>query len=75
MRLSNFLILIGASILLVGVVLRYFPGAFSWFGHLPGDLHFEGENAQVFIPITSMLVVSVAATLIFNLAGRIFGQR
>jgi hypothetical protein len=71
-RLSNLLILIGASTLLVGVVLRYFPGAFSWFGHLPGDLHFEGENAQVFIPITSMLVVSVAATLIFSLVGRLF---
>ncbi len=75
MRLSNLLILIGASILLVGVILRYFPGAFSWFGHLPGDIHFEGENAQVFIPITSMLVVSVVATLIFNLASRVFGQR
>ncbi len=75
MRLSNLLILIGTSILLVGVVLRYFPSAFSWFGHLPGDIHFEGENAQVFIPITSMLVVSVVATLIFNLASRVFGQR
>ncbi len=75
MRLSNILILIGASILLVGVTLRYFPSAFSWFGHLPGDIHIEGENSQVFIPITSMLVVSVAATLIFNLASRFFGQR
>ncbi len=75
MRLSNVLILIGATILLVGLTLRFFPSAFSWFGHLPGDIHFEGENTQVFIPITSMLVVSVVATLVFNLAGRIFGQR
>jgi hypothetical protein len=74
-RLSNVLIVIGATILLVGVVLRYFPSVFSWFGHLPGDFHFQGENAQVFIPITSMLVVSVVATLIFNLAGRLFGER
>lgn len=75
MRLSNLLIVVGATILLVGVTLRFFPSAFSWFGHLPGDIRFQGENAQVFIPITSMLVVSVVATLIFNLAGRFFGER
>ena len=75
MRLSNILIVIGGTILLAGVVLRFFPSAFSWFGHLPGDIHFQGENAQVFIPITSMLLVSVVATLIFNLAGRLFGER
>jgi len=75
LRLSNLLIVVGAVIFLVGVILRYFPSAFSWFGNLPGDIHFQGENTQVFIPITSMLVVSVVATLIFNLAGRFFGER
>jgi hypothetical protein len=74
-RLSNILIVIGAAILLVGLILRLFPSAFSWFGHLPGDIHYQGENAQVFIPVTSMLVVSVVGTLIFNLAGRLFGER
>ncbi|HLF61971.1 MAG TPA: DUF2905 domain-containing protein [Acidimicrobiia bacterium] len=75
MRLSNLLIVIGAGILIVGVVLRFFPSAFSWFGHLPGDIHYQGENTQVFIPITSMLIVSVVGTLIFNLAARMFGER
>ena len=51
MRASNILILVGASLLVLGVVLRYFPGLFSWFGNLPGDIRHETENTTVFIPI------------------------
>ena len=74
MRVSNLLIVLGATILLVGVVLRFFPSLFSWFGHLPGDIRYQGENTRVFIPITSMLIVSVVGTVIFNLAARIFDK-
>jgi hypothetical protein len=73
-RVSNLLIVIGAGILLVGVVLRFFPSLFSWFGHLPGDIRYQGENTQVLIPITSMLIVSVVGTVIVNLAARIFDK-
>ncbi|HEY7470379.1 MAG TPA: DUF2905 domain-containing protein [Acidimicrobiia bacterium] len=72
MRISNILILVGAGLLIVGVVLRYFPGAFSWFGNLPGDIKYQSGNTQVFIPITSMLVVSIVATVVVNVAVRLF---
>lgn len=72
MRGANLLIAIGAGLLVVGVALRYFPGLFSWFGNLPGDIKRETENATIFIPITSMLVVSVVASLIISLLGRLF---
>jgi hypothetical protein len=72
MRASNILIVVGASLLLIGVALRYFPGLFSWFGNLPGDIHRETENTTVFIPITSMLVVSVVLTIVLNVVGRLF---
>ncbi len=71
-RLSTVLIVIGAGLLVVGVALRYFPSLFSWFGHLPGDIRYQSGDAQVFIPITSMLVVSVVLTVLFNLASRFF---
>lgn len=72
MRASNILIVVGTSLLLIGVALRYFPGLFSWFGNLPGDIRRETENTTVFIPITSMLVVSVVLTIVLNLVGRLF---
>ena len=43
------------------------PGLFSWFGKLPGDIRVDSERGRVFIPITSMIVVSVVLTLLLNL--------
>jgi len=60
-------IVIGLLIVVVGLVLQFAPGLLSWFGHLPGDIRREGEHGTVFIPITSMLVVSIILTIIINL--------
>jgi hypothetical protein len=72
MRSSGLLIVVGALIVVIGVILRYFPWLFSWFGNLPGDIRRETENTTVFIPITSMLVVSVVGSLVLNLVSRFF---
>ncbi len=72
MKTSNVLIAVGVGIVLIGVFLRFFPSLFSWFGNLPGDIRRESENTQVFIPITSMLLISVVATLIINVVARLF---
>ena len=74
MRASNILIFVGATLLVIGVALRYFPGLFSWFGNLPGDIHRESENTTVFIPITSMLLMSLAITLVASLVSRFLGR-
>lgn len=67
--------LVGAALLVGGALVRFAPGLFSWFGNLPGDIHIEGESSRVFIPITSMIVVSIALTLIVNVAGWVFRER
>lgn len=67
--------LVGAAVLATGALLRFAPGLFSWFGNLPGDIHIGGESSRVCIPITSMIVVSVALTLIVNVVGWVFRER
>jgi hypothetical protein len=47
-------------------------GALSWFGRLPGDIRIERENLRVYVPITSMILVSVVLTLLVNLVRRLF---
>lgn len=60
----------GAAIALVGVLIYF--GGFSWFGRLPGDIRYEGEGTRVYVPITSMLVLSAVLTLLVNLWRRLF---
>lgn len=64
--------IIGAGLVLValGLTLRYAPWMISWFGRLPGDIRYEGESSRVYIPITSMLIVSAVLSLISYLLRR-----
>lgn len=61
-------ILAGLGVVVVGVLI--WSGAFSWFGRLPGDVRHETDSVRVFIPITSMIVVSVVLTIVVNLVAR-----
>lgn len=65
-----FVIVIG--FVMVGLGLLMWTGALSWFGRLPGDLRLGGERTRVFIPITSMLIVSVVLSLILWVVRRFF---
>jgi hypothetical protein len=74
-RFGNVLMMIGAGIVVVGALVRFAPGLFGWFGNLPGDIRVEGESSKVFIPITSMIVVSVVLTVIVNVVSAMFRNR
>ncbi|WP_164504329.1 DUF2905 domain-containing protein [Nitrosomonas sp. HPC101] len=63
----RWLMLAGIILLVIGAVLHLAPGLFSWFGKLPGDIHIETRHSKVFIPITSMLIVSIILSVIINL--------
>lgn len=68
--MAKWFIILGASLLLIGAALQYAPWLFSWFGKLPGDISIKRESVSVFIPITSMILVSLALTLLLNLLNR-----
>ncbi|HWO99625.1 MAG TPA: DUF2905 domain-containing protein [Methylococcus sp.] len=67
MSFAKVLMILGLGLAALGAILHFAPGLFGWFGRLPGDIRIEGENRYVFIPITSMIVVSIIVTLILNL--------
>jgi hypothetical protein len=52
------------------VLMHFVPWTLNWFGKLPGDIRIESEQGKIFIPITSMLIISVVLTLLINLFKR-----
>lgn len=64
---SRWIMLAGIVLLILGAVLHFFPSILNWFGKLPGDIRIETQHGKIFIPITSMLAVSIALSLIINL--------
>lgn len=67
MNRSVGMLVIGAGICLVVVGLVIYAGGFGWFGRLPGDIRYEGERTQIYVPIVSMLLVSLVLSLVFYL--------
>lgn len=65
--MAKILIIAGVVLVLLGVMLHFAPGLLSWFGKLPGDIRIETESGKVFIPITSMIIISLLLTVIVNL--------
>ena len=60
------LLLVIVGLAVAGIGLLVWAGGLSWFGRLPGDLRMEGERTRLFVPITSMILISVVLTLILN---------
>ena len=63
------LVIVGGACLILAGLLIY-SGAFNWFGRLPGDIRYEGEHTRVYVPIVSMLIVSVVLSVILYLVRR-----
>ncbi len=64
------IIIFGCIIVAIGLILQFAPWLLTWFGRLPGDIHIKTETTSVFIPITSMIIVSVLLSLLLNLINR-----
>lgn len=62
--------LVGLGVLLVVVGLLAWAGALSWFGHLPGDIRIERPGLRVYVPLASMLVVSLVVSALLWLFRR-----
>jgi NAD/NADP transhydrogenase beta subunit len=62
------LIALGVGLILIGLL--FWSGSMAWFGRLPGDIRIERETVRVYVPIVSMLVVSVVVSLLLYLARR-----
>jgi hypothetical protein len=67
---SGGLLVIALGIVVVLVGLLILAGGLSWFGRLPGDIRIERDNTRIYIPLTSMLLVSIVLSLLSFLLSR-----
>ena len=59
-------ILLVVGLLIAGVGLLAMLGVRIPFGNLPGDIRIEGERGGIFIPLATMLVISIVLTILLN---------
>ncbi len=62
---------VGRILLILGVLLVVIGGLAMLgvrlpFGRLPGDIAIEGERGGIYVPIVTMIIVSIVLTVLFN---------
>ena len=65
---GRLLLLGGAIIAFVGVLFLVF-GRLG-LGRLPGDILIQRENFTFYLPLATMIIISIVLTLLFNLIRR-----
>jgi Protein of unknown function (DUF2905) len=66
---------IGRLVLVIGIVLVVVGGLSVLgvrlpIGRLPGDIAITGKNGGLYVPITTMILASIALTILWNLFTR-----
>ncbi len=63
------LILFGIVLIVIGSIFVLF-GKIPWFGRLPGDIIIKREGYTIYFPLVTMILLSAALTILFNIIGR-----
>ena len=69
-NLGGFIVLAGVVIAVIGLLA--WAGGLSWFGRLPGDIRIERGNVHVYVPVVSMLLISIAGSVVLTVLRFLF---
>jgi hypothetical protein len=67
--IGRVLVVVGVAIAIVGAVLA-FGLRIPFVGQLPGDIRIDRDGTTIFIPLGTMLVVSIVLSVVLSLLGR-----
>jgi hypothetical protein len=74
---------IGRVMIVIGIGIALFGGLllilgripfFSNLGSLPGDIRIQGQGFSCFVPVVSMILISIILTIILNIIIRIINR-
>ena len=62
---------VGVLLVFVGLTIWLLGDKLGWFGRLPGDIRFQTENFSCFVPITSMIIISIVLSILLTIISRV----
>ena len=67
--LGRLLVIVGVFITVLGAIMLLTPRV-PWLGRLPGDIVIHRDDLTIYIPLTTMLIVSVVLSVVLSVIGR-----
>jgi Protein of unknown function (DUF2905) len=72
--LGKAIVIVGAVLILTGGLIWLLGRSGLPLGRLPGDLHIQREGMSCYVPIVSMIVVSILLTIVLNVVIRLLNR-
>lgn len=63
---------IGVVLVVLGLIVWVAADKLSWIGHLPGDIRVERPNFHFYAPLTTMILLSIALSVVAWLLDKFF---
>ena len=70
--MGKLLITTGLCIVVLGIIIHLLGDKMGWFGNLYGDVRVAKSHYGIYLPITSMIIISVILTVVLNIILRFF---
>lgn len=70
--IARSLIVLGLVLIIIGAALYVLAKLNLPLGRLPGDVRIEGKGFVMYVPLVSMLLLSLLLTVVLNLLARLF---
>ena len=64
---GKWMVIIGAVIMVAGIIVWLFHDKLIWIGKLPGDIHIEKENFRFYFPLSTMILFSILISAVVAL--------
>jgi len=74
LQFSRLLIILGASILAIGVLMYFMARAGVSFERIPGNIRFQGSNFTCVFALGASILLSVLLTIILNVIARFLNK-
>lgn len=71
--LGKWMLILGLALAAIGGLV-WLLGRIPFLGNLPGDIRIQTENFGCFIPLGSMLLLSLILTVLLNIAARLLNK-
>ena len=71
--LGKWMIVAGLAIAAIGGLL-WLLSRLPFIGNLPGDIRIQGENYSIFIPLGTMILLSIILTIVLNVVARLLNK-
>ncbi|HET6253631.1 MAG TPA: DUF2905 domain-containing protein [Puia sp.] len=70
-NLGLYILILGVIFVVAGLIIYFFHDKLGWIGRLPGDIRVERPGFRLYIPVVTMLAVSVVLSLVLWLIRKI----